>query len=185
MLFARCFWDQIPAQPSSISPRSFRHLPKSCRKRQSPTMARRLLGESLGEARRRLRRLLLEEREASQVAQTSCVEKWRKGWRRLLLEEAWGSSQRVAATTPGGSLGEARRGSRRLLLETLPEMLRDPAQTFAGRYFLKANWGKGHEAPSNEILQFPWVFPHFGQKSWGPPHGFPFQAVAPCPHYMV
>ena len=36
---------------------------------------RRLLGESLGEARRRLRRLLLEEREASQVAQTSCDEK--------------------------------------------------------------------------------------------------------------
>jgi len=31
------FWDQIPAQPSSISPRSFRDLPKSCRKRQSPT----------------------------------------------------------------------------------------------------------------------------------------------------
>ena len=53
-----------------------------------------------------------------------------------------------AATTPGGSLGEAReelrrllleeawearQGWRRLLLETLPEMLRDPAQTFAGR----------------------------------------------------
>jgi len=35
----------------------------------------RLLGESLGEARRRLRRLLLEEREASEVAQTSCDEK--------------------------------------------------------------------------------------------------------------
>ena len=92
-----------------------------------------------------------------------------------------------AATTPGGSLGEAReelrrllleeawearQGWRRLLLETLPEMLRDPAQTFAGGYFLEANWRKGHEAPSNEILQFPWVFPHFGQKSWGPPHGF-------------
>ena len=125
--------NQEIGKSSSISPRSFRDPPKSCRKRQSPTTARRLLGESLGEARRRLRRLLLEEREASQVAQTSCVEKWRKGWRRLLLEEAWGSSQRVAATTPGGSLGEARRGSRRLLLETLPEVLRDPAQTFAGR----------------------------------------------------
>ena len=83
-----------------------------------------------------------------------------------------GSPRRAAATTPGGSLGEARRGSRRLLLETLPEVLRDPAQTFAGRYCLEANWGKGHKAPSNEILQFPWVFPHFGQKSWGPPHGF-------------
>ena len=177
--------NQEIGKSSSISPRSFRDPPKSCRKRRGPTTARRLLGESLGEARRRLRRLLLEEREASQVAQTSCVEKWRKGWRRLLLEEAWGSSQRVAATTPGGSLGEARRGSRRLLLETLPEMLRDPAQTFAGRYCPEANWRKGHEAPSNEILQFPRVFPHFGQKSWGPPHGFPFQAVAPCPHYMV
>jgi len=94
------------------------------------------------------------------------------GLRRLLPEEAWGSPRRAAETTPGGSLGEARRGSRRLLLETLPEMLRDPAQTFAGRYFLEANWRKGHEAPSNEILQFPRVFPHFGQKSWGPPHGF-------------
>ena len=51
---------------------------------------RRLLGESLGEARRRLRRLLLEEREATQVAQTSCDEKWRKGWRRLLLENVSG-----------------------------------------------------------------------------------------------
>jgi len=133
---------------------------------------RRLLGESLGEARRRLRRLLLEEREASEVAQTSCDEKWRKGWRQLLPEEAWGSLQRAAETTPGGSLGEAHEGWRRLLLETLPEMLRDTAQTFAGRYCPEANWGKGHEAPSNEILQFPRVFPHFGQKSWGPPHGF-------------
>ena len=53
-------------------------------------MARRLLGESLGEARRRLRRLLPEEREASEVAQTSCDEKWRKGWRRLLLGEDLG-----------------------------------------------------------------------------------------------
>ena len=197
-----CFWDEIPAQPSSISRTVYRNSSKclqrshhvlsgtksppnlplfphgpseTCRSLAEKDRVRRgptTPGERPGGGARRLRRLLLEEREASQVAQTSCVEKWRKGWRRLLLEEAWGSSQRVAATTPGGSLGEARRGSRRLLLETLPEMLRDPAQTFAGRYFLEANWRKGHEAPSNEILQFPRVFPHFGQKSWGPPHGF-------------
>jgi len=56
--------NQEIGKSSSISPRSFRHPPKSCRKRRGPTTAR-LLGESLGEARRRLRRLLPEEREPS------------------------------------------------------------------------------------------------------------------------
>ena len=104
--------NQIWRRLSSISPRSFRHLPKSCRKRRGPTMARRLLGESLGEARRRLRRLLLEEREASEVAQTSCDEKWRKGWRRLLLEEAWGMPAKGCGDyswrQPGGKLAKWR-----------------------------------------------------------------------------
>ena len=35
-------------------------------------------GERPGGGARRLRRLLLEEREASEVAQTSCDEKWRQ-----------------------------------------------------------------------------------------------------------
>ena len=110
------FWDQIPAEPSSISrtvyrnsskclqrshhvlsgtksppnlplfphgPRPAEVLQKTTRPDDSwrETWGRRAEaaettpGERPGGGARRLRRLLLEEREASQVAQTSCDEK--------------------------------------------------------------------------------------------------------------
>ena len=48
-----------------------------------------------------------------------------KGGGNYSWEKTWGSLRRVAEAYSGGNLGEARRGSRRLLLETLPEMLQD------------------------------------------------------------
>ena len=169
----------------TVLPRPAEVLQKTTRSDDGPTTP----GRKPGEARKGPRRLLLGEdlgklkpinrhkflprprKMAREPAHNFRRKSRNRGGGNYSWEKTWGSSRRVAETTPGGSLGEACRGSRRLLLETLPEMLRDPAQTFAGGYFLEANWRKGHEAPSNEILQFPRVFPHFGQKSWGPPHG--------------
>jgi len=93
---------------------------------------RRLLEKDLGEARRRLRRLLLEEREASQVAQTSCDEKWRKGWRRLLLEEAWGMPAKGCGDYSWRQPGEACGGLRRLLPEEACGSLQRAAETTPG-----------------------------------------------------
>ena len=99
------FWDQIPAQPSSISPRSFRDLPKSCRKRQSPTRpddswekAWGKLGGGCGDYSWRngklakWRKLVASKSGAKGGGDYSWRKpgEARKGWRRLLLEEAWG-----------------------------------------------------------------------------------------------
>jgi len=72
-----------------------------------------------------------------QAVKTSCDEKWRKGWRRLLLGEDLGklakgggdysrrkpgrSSQKVAATSPGDVAGDAPRPCPDLRREIFPE----------------------------------------------------------------
>ena len=138
-------------------PTPLKSLPRPAEVLQSPT---KTPGEGLREAREGRRRLLLE-RAWGRPAKGGGDYSWRKsgeareGSRRLLLEKACGSPQRVAAASPG-------EGLRKLV---------EGCGGFFGRHRWKANCGKWHTAPNHEILHFPWVFPHFGQKSWGPPHG--------------
>jgi len=114
-------------EPSSISPRSFRDPPKSCRKRRGPTTARRLLGESLGKLAKgggdyspeeawgklqptnRHKFLTRPRKVAREPARNFRRQSTNCGGGDYSWEKTWGSSRRVVAASPGDVAGDAPR----------------------------------------------------------------------------